>query len=363
MRLLVICGPFKQESFGDMLKFMNVDSEIMIINEFYDKYGFLLPTRTAWRKMCEFEPDAMFTDCIHYPQFYSRLYSKFKGNGTRLFTYLRGNFWIERESYFKNLFKRRLWVTKGNWLKKIFIEIPSFYCHSILLSNKAIQLSDKILPVCRWLEKEVNMRIPNIPTEIMYQGINTDVFFKDEPYEWEHPSVGILQNHSIYPKTKGLIDFGNVIEKLPHVHFYIAGGESWGTGYFGLVKEALSKYPNVHFKEEVPHPEGVRRFLNSCDVYALPSGLDCCPTSVLEASLCGKPVLGSRIGGIPETIREGETGWSIPNENVEEWVRKISFLLEDRRLSHKMGEAGSKFVEGTFSWKVIAKKLEGILKS
>jgi glycosyltransferase involved in cell wall biosynthesis len=365
MRLLIVSAPFKQRFFEEMLKFMTVDAQIILLNEFYDKHGLRLPMKLPWKKICAFEPDTVLTDCFHYPQLYSNLYKKLKKKNMRIFTHLRGNLWIETDFYFKNLLRRKFWVDnkyKSDWLYKI-IEIPAYYLHYIFLANRAIRMSDMVLPVCRWLEDEIHRRIPGMKTEVMYQGVNPDIFYPDKPHEWEHPSVAIIQNHSIYLKTKGLIDFHGVIERLPHVHFYIAGGESWGGGYFRFVREALGKYENVHFIGNVPHPEGVRRALSACDIYAIPSGLDCCPYTVLEASLCEKPVLGSRIGGIPELIREGETGWTIPNENVDEWVDRISLLLEDEALSRKMGKEGRKFVAEKFSWKVIARQLETILKS
>jgi glycosyltransferase involved in cell wall biosynthesis len=224
-------------------------------------------------------------------------------------------------------------------------------------------MSDMVLPISKWLEGEVKKKIPGMPTEVLYSGISSEAFFVDEPFEWEHPAVGILQNHGILPKTKGLLEFSRIIERMPHVHFYIAAGQSWRQEYMYLVREALGKYPNVHFTQEMPYPDGSRKFLSSCDVYVLASKLDSLGTSVLEASLCERPVLASRVGGVPEIVREGETGWTIPNENVDEWVDKISLLLEDRALSGKMGKEGRKFVAERFSWKVIAKKLEGILKS
>jgi len=83
------------------------------------------------------------------------------------------------------------------------------------------------------------------------------------------------------------------------------------------VREALSEFKNVHFISGIRHPDDVRRLLSNSDLYALPSCLDCCPTTILEASLMEKPALASGIGGIPEIIRDGYTGWSIGNDDIE----------------------------------------------
>jgi glycosyltransferase involved in cell wall biosynthesis len=75
--------------------------------------------------------------------------------------------------------------------------------------------------------------------------------------------------------------------------------------------------------------------LTACDLYVLASELDCCPTTVLEASLMKKPVIASKVGGVPEIVSEGVTGWTIANGRVDEWSDKILFArqVEDLILS------------------------------
>lgn len=55
-----------------------------------------------------------------------------------------------------------------------------------------------------------------------------------------------------------------------------------------------------------------------------------CPFAVLEAQSCGTPVLGAAIGGIPELIRDGETGILFESGNLEQLCRKISELWGDQ---------------------------------
>ncbi len=60
-----------------------------------------------------------------------------------------------------------------------------------------------------------------------------------------------------------------------------------------------------------------------------------CPFSVMEAQVYGTPVLGSRLGGIPELIDEGKTGELLPAGDVDLWIRTIRNLWEDK---HKLQE-------------------------
>lgn len=74
-----------------------------------------------------------------------------------------------------------------------------------------------------------------------------------------------------------------------------------------------------------------------------------------------RPVLASRIGGVPEIVAEGETGWTIPNEDVQSWVKKIGLLTSDRGLSASMGKKGRLWVSEKFTWEKISSQVEQIL--
>lgn len=91
--------------------------------------------------------------------------------------------------------------------------------------------------------------------------------------------------------------------------------------------------------------------LRDCRAVVLPSEwYENAPMSVLEAYSFGKPVLGSRIGGIPELIEEGRTGWCFESGDVEELSARLYDVvaLDDDRLTG-MAEACNEFVGSRFS--------------
>jgi glycosyltransferase involved in cell wall biosynthesis len=69
------------------------------------------------------------------------------------------------------------------------------------------------------------------------------------------------------------------------------------------------------------------------------------PMSVIEAFALSKPVIGSRIGGIPELVRDNETGFTFESGNAEDLSEKIKELLGNTSLLRKMGENARRFVE------------------
>jgi len=115
--------------------------------------------------------------------------------------------------------------------------------------------------------------------------------------------------------------------------------------------------------------EKIKVLYSHARVFACPSLYEPFGIINLEAMSCETPVVGSAVGGIPEIIVEGKTGYLIPlesnsrtdfnpknpNDFQKELASKINLLLEDEDLAHKMGKEGRQRVLEKFSWESIAK--------
>lgn len=75
-----------------------------------------------------------------------------------------------------------------------------------------------------------------------------------------------------------------------------------------------------------------------------------------------RPVLASRVGGVPEIVQEGYTGWTIENSNWAEWVSKIQMVIQDEKLSRRLGAQGRRWVSERFSWRTIAPQVERLIE-
>jgi glycosyltransferase involved in cell wall biosynthesis len=264
-----------------------------------------------------------------------------------IIVHLRGDLWRE---FFA-------WIRRSSFKSRL-LGSPVF-----LNSLLGVGLADMLTPICRWLEGEVLKHLPSKHTEVVYQGVDPSDFYPSRGLDLSRPAVAIIQNHTVYEKTLGLLRFASAVERLPDIHFYITTGENVKQTFLPQVKSAFSKFKNVHFIADIHHPDGVRRLLSDSDLYALPSYLDCCPTTVLEASLMERPVVASRVGGIPEIIVDGKTGWSIANDRTDEWVEKIRILIDDPRLSRRLGRQGRRWVSDNFGWPTIASQVERLIKN
>ena len=307
----------------------------------------LLPRTTNGRSLSEaissFEPDLIYSDSPFYAGQYHL--ASFLRRKKPMILHLRGNWWQE---YWD-------WVRSTSW-KKRAVSIQHPYLQTI-----GTQLAAKITPICKWLEDVIQHHTLNKRTEVVYQGIDPTQFYPQEGLEFQRPAIAIIQNHTVYRKVAGLLNLRDVMARLPDIHFYIADGEAVNQSFLPLVKERFLGLPNAHFVSGITTTERVRQMLTASDCYVLASGLDCCPTTVLEASLMRKPVIASRIGGVPEIILENETGWTIENDDVEDWVNKIKLAVTDSGLNRGLGDKGRRWVEEKFGWTTVARQVENIL--
>jgi glycosyltransferase involved in cell wall biosynthesis len=93
----------------------------------------------------------------------------------------------------------------------------------------------------------------------------------------------------------------------------------------------------------------VSPYLAAFDLFVLPSVMEGFGIVLIEAMAMAKPVVATSVGGIPEVIDDGVTGFLVPPRDPESLVRKIRFLLAHPEVRAKMGEAGRLRVLARFS--------------
>ena len=82
--------------------------------------------------------------------------------------------------------------------------------------------------------------------------------------------------------------------------------------------------------------------------------------SLVEASACGLPVIGGRSGGIPDTVRDGETGLLADPTSHSDVAEAVDAVLSDESLAHALGSAGRHAVESHFNWERVARDMIGL---
>jgi glycosyltransferase involved in cell wall biosynthesis len=91
-------------------------------------------------------------------------------------------------------------------------------------------------------------------------------------------------------------------------------------------------------------------FLSSHHILVMPSRMESFGVAALEASASARPVIATNVGGIPEVVRDGETGVLVEPENADALAAAITQLAGDRDKMKRLGLAGYEFVKETYRW-------------
>ncbi|MGI6642481.1 MAG: glycosyltransferase [Bacillota bacterium] len=143
-----------------------------------------------------------------------------------------------------------------------------------------------------------------------------------------------------------------VLDSLPNVRFVIGGtGPMEGTLKKKIEDMGLEPYVKmVGFVEDVPG------FLHGLDVFVLCSDSEGLGLAALEAMAAGLPVVATAVGGVPEAVKDRETGLLVPPQNRNLLARAIMSLVIQPETAVRMGVLGRRRVEQLFDAKVMAKK-------
>lgn len=134
--------------------------------------------------------------------------------------------------------------------------------------------------------------------------------------------------------------FASIRQRFPAARLTIAGDGPDRPVLEGLVR-ALGLEEAVRFTGWVS-PEDVPATINRSSVVIMPSREESFGLVALESGLMGRPVVASRVGGLPEVVRHGETGFTVSRDDPQAFADAALRLLEDPDRARRFGEAGRK---------------------
>lgn len=126
------------------------------------------------------------------------------------------------------------------------------------------------------------------------------------------------------------------------------------------VKE-LKLEDRVLFMGDVPN-EQVPQYLALADVFIRPSLTEGLGNAFLEAMAAGVPIIGTRVGGIPDFLKDGETGFFCEVRNPSSIAQKISYILDEANFEEvrRVKESARQLVSERYSWNKIAAQMKGM---
>lgn len=105
----------------------------------------------------------------------------------------------------------------------------------------------------------------------------------------------------------------------------------------------------IRFVPYLTNPKAVASYYQAADIYLHAAKADTFPNTILEALSCGTPVIATAVGGIPEQIEEGVTGFLVPGGDNAAMAERILKLITSEPLRHTMGENSAQRAKQLFS--------------
>ena len=149
---------------------------------------------------------------------------------------------------------------------------------------------------------------------------------------------------------------------IPEAKFMVVGGVSDRPYYDELLRMVEACGLRDRFKF-IGHRDNVFSLLCASDVFVLPSRSEGFSNALLEAMAAGLPCIATGVGGNPEAIQDGETGFLVEPEDSHAMANRICRLLQNPLQAKQIGRAAKKRVAENFSLNVMVERLVAVYES
>jgi starch synthase len=252
------------------------------------------------------------------------------------------------------------------------------YALSSFCERTALEAADAIVAVSGAMREDVLRCYPAIDPSrvtVIHNGIDTTEYRPDE-------RTDVLERRGVDPSRPYVIFVGRIthqkgVEHLleaahsfdPRAQLVLCAGapdtKEIGERVAARVAELQASRDGVLWIEEMlPRPE-VIQLLTHATVFVCPSVYEPLGIVNLEAMACGTAVVASRIGGIPEVVDDGVTGFlvDVDDDFPEAFAARVNELVADPELAARFGEAGRRRAVEEFSWRRIAEETVSLYDS
>jgi len=243
------------------------------------------------------------------------------------------------------------------------------------LEMQAVKYGQKVIVASKFMEHDLRGR--GIPKSRIYHipyGIDIDRFHPNLDGQAVREALQIAADATLigtvgrfhpWKGQKYFIDAARiVIQKFPRARFLIVGDAAFGehARYGDRLKSFAADLGLADQLLFLGSRNDIPQVMNALDIFVLPSLREPFGIVAIEAQACGKPVIATQVGGIPETLRNGETGFLIQPAESRKLAEAIINLLENKTKMRQMGMAGRKRVEKLFSTKRMIEKTEQLYR-
>lgn len=266
-----------------------------------------------------------------------------------------------------------VWLTRGTWRSIISLHSMDYGWGfgyrgwDRPLFTRGLAAASRVLCVSEFIRRHTIERYPSIAAHAVtvYNGVDGDIFSPEAGGHDEGPVVLYVGRVEERKGVHVLIDaFERVISaRVPRARLLIVGPYSYwkrgDNGYYDTLVRRCAANPRIELRGPTYNDAELSAIYRRGTVSVVPSTFpEALGLTSLEAQASGVPVVVSDAGGLPETVSAGRSGFVFENRHGEQLAeRVIELLLNDQR-RRDMAAAARSWVMQTFSWDVIAARLE-----
>jgi glycosyltransferase involved in cell wall biosynthesis len=209
----------------------------------------------------------------------------------------------------------------------------------------ALSRTDMLRAVSADALRQLKRRAPDVPAFLFPAWTDIDIFQRAGRLGTAKrtPKNPYILYCGLIGKPKGVhhlvYSFARIAPYFPQVQLIIAG-RAENDFYMNELKSSIARAnltERVLFRDEASQTE-VAEWMAEASMFVLPSLSEGLPRVALEAMATGTPVIASRVGGIPELIQDGETGFLIPPGDEDALADRMRRLLENPKEARETGE-------------------------
>lgn len=232
--------------------------------------------------------------------------------------------------------------------------------------RRVLKAADRVLAASRAVYNEaVKAGCSRDKLVHVSNGVDLNRFKSKSNHKWVRRKLGIgnklvvLSVRALVPKNGVeylVASAPEVVKQCPDVVFVIIGEGPLRPRLMKLAND-LGMSKNFVFIGKVPYID-LPDYYAACDVFVIPSIMEAFGLVTVEAMASSKPVIGTNVGGIPDTIENGKNGYLVPPRDPQRLAEKILLLLENSDLREKMGFEGRIMAEERFD---VNKRIDSIV--
>ncbi len=224
----------------------------------------------------------------------------------------------------------------------------------------ALYFADHIQVISTFLKELAQKRGARAPIDVVPNGVNFEKFHQAPRSELHFPVTIITTSRLV--KKNGVDTLIKAMSYLPFTdHRLRVVGDGPERARLVQLAEWLGIKNCVDFQGPVPFEE-IPEELKKADIFARISRSEGLGISFLEAMAAGLPIIATNVGGIPDFLKDGETGLFASVDDPQDVAEKIKLLIEDNNLRGHIAKQGQELVKREYSWDTIAERMNIIFQ-